>query len=315
MLFNNIRKIYKYSKTFAINNHTNTLLTVLDCLCCKYIHGFSNREFFIGGGVNVRFFRRKNFATYRRALKIINTFNNKDYIHYFDNKVDFLTKFSKYINRDWFYCKAGEYFNYQEFIKKYNKIIRKPLNSWQGKGVTLLNKLDSEKEYNILVENKVLLEEYIEQNSYMCFGNKSINTIRIFTVLDKSGQVHLIKSVLRAGVGDSLVDNFCAGGIVYSVDDETGIIDSRGLDEFGNRYIYHPKTKICMLGFQIPFWKEVVNLVKEAALIVPEVRWIGWDVAISTKGPLLVEANHNPDQEFLEFFGNGFLYKEIMKFS
>lgn len=315
MNFNDIKKIYRYSKKFALENYANSLLIFLDCILAKKIHGFSNREFFMGGGVSYCSFRRSNYVTYRRALKIIDAFNNKNSIHYFENKVHFLIRFSDYIYRDWIYCKQSSFEEYVEFVNRNKYIIRKPLNSWQGQGVSMYKETkDLRIDYEQLRDNEVLLEEYIEQDTRMCFGNKSINTIRLFTVLDKAGKVHVVKSVLRAGVGNSVVDNFCAGGIVYSIDNNTGIVESKGMDGFGNRYIFHPQTNICMLGFQIPYWTEILSMIERAAMVVPEIRWVGWDVAISSKGPLLVEANHNPDQEFLEFIGDGFLYKNIMQY-
>lgn len=315
MFLDDVKKIYKYSKDFASKNYANTWLVAFDCLLAKRKYGFSNREFFIGGGVNYRSFRRNNYVTYKKALKIIETFNDKNYIHYFENKVHFLTRFSDYISRDWIYCKQSSFEEYVDFFKNNSLIIRKPLNAWQGQGVALFTSTGNKRaDYDLLVDGDILLEECIEQDTRMCFGNKSINTIRLFTVLDRNKKVHVVKSVLRVGVGNSIVDNFCAGGVVYSIDNGTGIVESKGMDGFGNRYIFHPQTNTCMLGFQIPYWSEILLMIEHAANYVPEVRWVGWDVAISSKGPLLVEANHNPDQEFLEFLGNGFLYKTIMAY-
>jgi hypothetical protein len=49
-----------------------------------------------------------------------------------------------------------------------------------------------------------------------------------------------------------------------------------------------------IIGFEIPNWSEVLNTVKRCALMVPELRYIGWDVAIGVNGiPLLIEGNSN----------------------
>ena len=53
-----------------------------------------------------------------------------------------------------------------------------------------------------------------------------------------------------------------------------------------------PNEKI--VGFKVPMFKEAVDLVKEAAKVVPEIGYVGWDVAISEKGPVLVEGNCYP---------------------
>ena len=55
----------------------------------------------------------------------------------------------------------------------------------------------------------------------------------------------------------------------------------------------HPVTGVELLGFQVPLWQEIISTVKEAALVAKNNRSIGWDVAVTSKGPLLIEGNHN----------------------
>ena len=92
----------------------------------------------------------------------------------------------------------------------------------------------------------------------MVFGNTSVNTIRTHTILDKKGKAHVIKAILRAGVGDSVVDNYAQGGSIYEVDLQTGIVCSRGKSKAGENHIIHPGTNIVMLGYQIPNWDKVI---------------------------------------------------------
>ena len=44
-------------------------------------------------------------------------------------------------------------------------------------------------------------------------------------------------------------------------------------------------------GFQFPDWDKATDLVKRASMVIPQVAYIGWDVAFSDKGPVLVEGN------------------------
>lgn len=37
--------------------------------------------------------------------------------------------------------------------------------------------------------------------------------------------------------------------------------------------------------------------------MLPQCRFIGWDIAITDDGIELIEGNHNPDYELMEFFG------------
>ena len=47
-------------------------------------------------------------------------------------------------------------------------------------------------------------------------------------------------------------------------------------------------------------FKEAVELVKEAAKVIPEVAYVGWDVAVTENGPLIIEGNHFPGHDILQ---------------
>ena len=142
----------------------------------------------------------------------------------------------------------------------------------------------------------------------------SDSAIRVFTVLDKFGEAHIVKTVLRAGQGNSVVDNFCAGGVVYPLDVETGIVHDKGIDGNGVEYMIHPGTEQCMLGVRVPTWNLLVDFVKSVAESIPQMRFVGWDLAVSKDGIDLVEGNHNPDHEFLEFLGKRGMYNFFMQY-
>ena len=46
-------------------------------------------------------------------------------------------------------------------------------------------------------------------------------------------------------------------------------------------------------GFQIPFWNEIIKMLISAANVVKEVGYIGWDVAITKTGPIIIEGNND----------------------
>lgn len=82
--------------------------------------------------------------------------------------------------------------------------------------------------------------------------------------------------------------------MVVPVDVKTGIINFKALDKDGNIYEKHSLTGINIIGFKVPLWKEVLNLVKQVSKELPQIGIMGWDVAITNKGPLLIEGNQNP---------------------
>ena len=74
-------------------------------------------------------------------------------------------------------------------------------------------------------------------------------------------------------------------------------------------YRHHPETNCEIKGFRIPYWQEVINLVKESSKVVPEVETIGWDIAITPNGPELVEGNDNWNKDSFQLsYGKGRKY-------
>jgi len=62
----------------------------------------------------------------------------------------------------------------------------------------------------------------------------------------------------------------------------------------------HPVTNIVFDGYQLPNWDILIEAVKNAALVIPEARTIGWDVAIIDSGVSLIEGNHDWDKIIIE---------------
>ena len=87
------------------------------------------------------------------------------------------------------------------------------------------------------------------------------------------------------------VDNNC---LFARVDPETGKIAypaHSGDTTKGIIYYEHPETHVPLVGYEIPYVKEAVKMCLKASLVVPQVRYIGWDVAVTEKGPVIIEGN------------------------
>ncbi|MBE0653374.1 MAG: hexapeptide transferase [Bacteroidales bacterium] len=139
-----------------------------------------------------------------------------------------------------------------------------------------------------------LVEEYVVQHpSLMQLSPSGLNTVRIFTQVT-SDSVEIIGARLRVSV-NSPVDNMAAGNIAVPVDILTGLTNGPGVysDITKTDCSIHPVTKQSVVNFQIPFWNEVLDFVKKAAMSHPENRSVGWDIAITADGPELIEGNHN----------------------
>lgn len=139
----------------------------------------------------------------------------------------------------------------------------------------------------------IYIEDYVIQHSAIHHISPSgLNTVRVITLLT-SEQVDVLGAVFRISV-NCPVDNYSAGNIAAEVDTETGLILTGGIRKRSTCDVYHDKHPVTgspIKGITIPHWDKVVVMVKEAAIVVPEVRSVGWDVAITEDGPLLIEGN------------------------
>jgi hypothetical protein len=140
-----------------------------------------------------------------------------------------------------------------------------------------------------------LAEEFVVQHpDLMALSPSALNTVRIFTQLNKAGDVEYLGARLRISI-NSQVDNMAAGNIAAPVDISTGIITGPGVysDITRNEEHVHPVTGVKIVGFRIPYWPEILSMMEKAAKHHPQNRSIGWDIAVTASGPELIEGNHD----------------------
>lgn len=213
-------------------------------------------------------------------------------------KHKFNKNYSKYINRIWFTSKRYTYEDFWKQLEGISHIIVKPIDAERGMGIAKYECPAEEKERHELYE-KInqgpfsIVEECVIQHPEMAgFCSTSVNTIRIATIVDQ-GECQILYAVLRMGK-DGIVDNFHAGGIAADIDIDTGVVRSCAVDLHHNTYDKHPLSGKQIPGFQIPHWDQIVSTCKEAALVNPHLKIIGWDFAVTEDGVEVIEGNTMP---------------------
>ena len=122
----------------------------------------------------------------------------------------------------------------------------------------------------------------------------SINTMRVVTVM-KDGEVSVLTKLLRVGTQKTgNVDNWAAGGLAIGIQND-GYLKDYGFykPKFGQKVNVHPDTGIVLSEFEIPFFEEATALVCKAHKTLYNIHSIGWDVAFTKDGPVLIEGNDN----------------------
>lgn len=205
----------------------------------------------------------------------------------------------------------------KERIKKilneieFNRLIIKPILGHAGRGIVLAIKKNNEifiksggaevelEKYNF--KEEAIIQEVVTQiDEISAISSSSINTIRVLTLYTKASDIIPISSSMRFGVGESFVDNWSAGGIAVGVDYDTGRLKEIAFDKYGKQYKEHPVSKVKFLGFKIPMWNDIIEVAIKVQRACSFYKLIGMDIAVTKKGPILIEVNANPDIVFQE---------------
>lgn len=273
-----------------------------DIIYCgfKYGAGYKDYELF-------NFYDR---TAAQRATYIVRTTNNlviahcndKNYYHCLNDKIEFNQIYSEFLKRDWLDMRTASKEEFLRFAEGKTAAIVKPIDACCGIGVekiTFDGELTLDEIYDTLknTAGADLLEDYVVQHHIMSeLYPHSVNTCRIVTLL-KNNEVHVLFAVIRIGNNGKVVDNMHNGGMSAPIDVATGTVTCPACDSKGNTYEVHPMTSCPIKGFTVPYWKEAVELCKKASLVTPQIRYCGWDVAITEEGPLFIESNHMPSYD------------------
>lgn len=126
--------------------------------------------------------------------------------------------------------------------------------------------------------------------------NGALSTIRVLTLREPDGEPIVLLAAFRMGVGRSIADNLSQGGMASPVELATGRLrvavrmNAPLFDECDE----HPDTRRRISGTIVPYWDALVALATRAHAALPGIAIIGWDIAVTDDGPILVEANIAP---------------------
>ena len=285
-------------------------INIVDMLWCVLRYGAHPKDYFMFEFYKKNGWERNSYLTIMRYLRLVKLFD-KEVFERLSDKVYQHQKYHDFVRRDWLVLRKGVSRNEViEFIENHGEVIVKPVCGEQGRGIGKLRKGESKEIDELLQEaqsHDYLLEEVVGNAKELERLNPfSLNTIRVYTLIDKTGNAIVLEVMLRVGRGKKSVDNWGAGGIGYHVDKETGVIDQYGMDKQSNRNMYHPGSNVLMLGFQIPRYQELLAFVGKLASVESKARFVGWDIAVLPDRFELIEMNFPGGHDFLQAFGKGY---------
>ncbi len=302
------KRMFMHINTIHKETGKNRLVMFFDMIWCIFRYGIGYLDYRVFGFAMIKGKNRRTFMNMNDNLMISHKLNDREYFHIFDNKTEFDEKFKEYVNRGFLDLSKANADDLREFCKDKETVFAKAVNQFGGEGITkeiITPDTDYEEMYERLKRNgQLLVEETIIQHDTMNkLSPSSINTIRMVTLLHND-EVHFMYAIVRMSNGTNCVDNICSGGMYVSVCDDGVIRKPAFCDATGMYYEEHPFTHTRFDGFEIPYFNEAVTLCKNAARVIPQVGYIGWDIAITPTGPVIVEGNTLPSYDMCQNYGH-----------
>ncbi|MCZ7637780.1 MAG: hypothetical protein M5U12_18125 [Verrucomicrobia bacterium] len=126
---------------------------------------------------------------------------------------------------------------------------------------------------------------------------RAMPTLRVNSYFTKGGRVEILSALIKFAGPGAVADNMAAGAIGVGIDPLEGRLHAEGVSKQGRRtsegraITAHPISGIPFEGFQVPCWHECVALLDRLHPLFPNLRAIGWDLAVTEAGPVVIEGN------------------------
>ncbi len=236
---------------------------------------------------------RRTMMTHPFSNRISYTFDHPDYRHIFHDKWEFDRVFAEHLGRDWMMVDAGNVDELRAFGQRHPVMITKQQLGRSGAAIHryFADEVDDWTQFHAgLVERgELLVEENIVQHPDLaayCPG--TVNSTRIAAFFDGE-KTHILAIAQKFGRGQA-ADQMDFGGF-YTMLDDDGKALGPGYDSHGHSYELHPDSGLRIADFQLPMMAEVRAFIDTVARHVPQVQYVGWDVAVTPDGPVLIEGN------------------------
>ncbi len=198
----------------------------------------------------------------------------------------------------------------------FSNFVVKPVSSQRGLGLKIINihadgiledvgagNISVEQLYGELSSTRYnlnnwtsdiyLFEERARQHPFFdCFADSCTQCLRIITYISMAGEIEVLNTNIKIGTQGNVYDNTREEGISAGITPE-GVFTAGVAVRNGRRLEFetHPVTGAPIKGVVVPGFQEAVDLAKRAQSLFPQVRCIGWDIAVTDKGPVIIEGN------------------------
>ena len=185
------------------------------------------------------------------------------------------------------------------------EVIVKPSGGYEGHGVRLVRTAEADAAA-LLAEllghpefGTWLVQERLRSHPALAglAGAGTLHCARIVTLVDRAGRVHELWAAVKLGVSGAAADNFHGGvtgnGLCLVELEEGRVGPFIAARPDGCGFVRSPAVPggRRVEGLVLPHWQDARALVRRAAAGFLPLITLGWDVALTPAGPVLVECN------------------------
>ena len=189
-----------------------------------------------------------------------------------------------------------------------NRIVVKPsVGSSSGNSILFFEKRgnkfiggeDGEQELSLSLLDRIFKENYViqeavKQSAYISqFSSTSVNTLRIHVYWSvKTGEIHILNTIIRLGKEGSLLDNVHAGGCFVGIDVNSGKLSNKTLNQYGVQFDTFNNIDFKNNTYVIPNFEKVKEFAKKVGECISHLNIIALDVMLDEDNqPKLIEYN------------------------
>ncbi|MFA5570231.1 MAG: sugar-transfer associated ATP-grasp domain-containing protein [Sphaerochaetaceae bacterium] len=212
---------------------------------------------------------------------------------------------------DQFFDLKGKVVNVEEFPDG-EIFFTKPFDSSGGLSTSIATKQQLRE-----LANGFMVQEVLKNSGSIkeISGTTSpFNTIRVYTFISpKTLKMHLLSATLKIGALDSITDNLGKGGVGVPIDCSSGKLGEYGVSEYSKEKYYEIQLgSRKFANCSISEWSNILDYLHKASMIIGT-QFVGWDIGITDKGVVAVEANSGGAHFFPQVYFEPFLFSPYIK--
>jgi len=186
------------------------------------------------------------------------------------------------------------------FGKGARRWFRQPDGRYRTEEDAIVTKSELENDLQRQSQNRtVILQPLVENHpNIQKLTGETLVSLRIITMRNPGADPQYLIGLISLPLGSEIGSNAGFAVLRAPINQQTGRLgaayNQREIADIMRAIRVHPVTGRQIEGFTLPCWKRVIGLTEKAHRTLPTIALVGWDVALSPNGPLIIEGNVRP---------------------